>query len=479
MAPPPEVRTPPGLARPAREAPPRPAPPVALEPRREYPEHREYHGNHPNHAYSEHPAAPNYHAPAQPEPRYGRHAPTRDQYVYAEQPKRRGTILRVIGLVLLCALIAGGVGALVTQMILRDWEAIHLEAPEVPTETPEPETRPNSEGVLTATEISELGRQQVVSIRAEVSTVDPFGQTATRIATGTGFILSPDGHILTNYHVVAGAGSITVSMEDGRELEATFLGGEFVTSDVAVLRINATELSPVTFGRSADLRVGESIFAIGNPLELQHSISSGIVSALDREVSLEQGQTISMFQIDASVNRGNSGGPVYNEFGEVVGIVTAKATIDGVEGIGFAIPIEDAMRYAERIIAGNQNQAQSESPSQEQEQGQEHTQTQTAQGTGPWLGVSPVTVTESQAEEFGLVIGVFVNSVYADTAAERGGMRVGDIITAFGGTPIRTVEDLRTVIAQHAVGDTVVLTIWRDGAMQAISLTLSGRPAEQ
>jgi len=382
----------------------------------------------------------------------------------------------VIGLILLCAIIAGGVGALVTQMFLRDWEATHLAVPEVPTETLEPEATPGvSPGsILTATEISELGRQQVVSIRAEVVGTDTFGRTTTRTSSGTGFILSADGYILTNYHVVEGASEITVSMEDGTVFAASLLGGEFVTSDVAVLKIDAAGLTPVTIGSSADLQVGESIFAIGNPLELYHSISSGIVSALDREVSLEQGQTMSMFQIDASVNHGNSGGPVYNEFGEVVGIVTARASIDGVEGIGFAIPIEDAMRYAERIMAGGQGQEQEQDPgqNQEQEQGQ-------AQGTEPWLGISPVTVTAEQAEEFGLVPGVFANSVYPDTAAAHAGMQAGDIITAFGGAPIRTVEDLRAAIVRHTVGDTVVLTVWRDGQTREVSLTLTARPAEQ
>jgi len=470
---PPEIRTPPGLAHPAREipsreAPHRAAPPVALEPRPEYQEYQGYHGNPPSH-----PAVPNYHVPAQPEPQYGRHAPTREQYAYTERPKRGGTVLRVIGLILLCALIAGGVGALVTQMFLRDWEATHMSGAEeyAPTEThePVPEETQNPGGVLTATEIAALGREQVVSIRAEVESTDTFGRPTTRLATGTGFILTADGYILTNYHVVEGARSIVVAMEDGREFEAAFLGGDFVTSDVAVLRIAVTGLSPVTIGRAADLRVGESIFAIGNPLELQHSISAGIVSALDREVSLEQGPLISMFQIDASVNPGNSGGPVYNELGEVVGIVTAKATIDGVEGIGFAIPIEDAMRYVQRIIQGG---------GQEQDQNQDQNQGQT-QGNEPWLGISPVTVTDSQAEEFGLVIGVFTNGIYPNTAAERGGMQVGDIITAFSGVPVRTVEDLRDAIARYTVGDIVNLTVWRAGEIIQVSITLAGRPAEQ
>ena len=457
-----EIRTPPGLSRqPSREASPQrggyaaptapPVPPVALESR------PEYHGS----------PVPDYHIPAQPEPRRERYAPSREQYVYVNQPKRRGVVLLVICLVLLCALIAGGVGAAVSQMILRDWEAVHMSGPEAGEVIPTPDAPPRPGGILTATEISELGRLQVVSIRAEVSGVDSFGRPTTRLATGTGFIISAEGYILTNYHVIEDADGIVISMEDGREFAATVLGGEFVTSDVAVLKIEAEELFPVTIGNSAALRVGESIFAIGNPLELYHSISSGIVSALDREVSLEQGQTISMFQIDASVNRGNSGGPVYNERGEVVGIVTAKASIDGVEGIGFAIPIEDAMRHAQRIIARE--------PGQEQESGGQDT----TQDNQPWLGISPITVPAEHAEEFGLVPGVFVNSVYANTAAERAGLQMGDVIVAFGGTPVTTVEELRDAIARYVVGDTVNLLVWRDGDTRQVSLTLAARPAEQ
>jgi len=399
-----------------------------------------------------------------------RAAPTREP-ISSAPPRRRGNVVRVILLVLLCAVIAGGTGAFVAQMVLRDWESLlpNGEAPgiysPIETPTPTPESTPLPEGILSATEISELGRQQVVSIRAEVSDVDAAGNPVSRVASGTGFIISNDGYILTNYHVIAGATRITVSMDNGSSFEAMLLGGEFVTSDLAVLKIEAMGLSPAQIGRSAELQVGTPIYVVGNPLDLSHSLTSGLVSALDRDVSIDHGQVISMFQIDASVNPGNSGGPVYNQFGEIVGIVTAKSSMDGVEGIGFALPIDDAMRYAQQIIARGPAPTPTPPPAQ-------------PQGDQPWLGISPITISPEDAEEFDIVPGVFVQGMYPDTAAARGGMQEGDIIVSLGGIPTFSVEALRDAMAGFAIGDTIEVTVWRDGEMLSLTLTLTARPAD-
>jgi len=487
-----EFRTPPGLARAPQQAPPRmpePAPythaPPVQPPAHPASPQREYYGSPRQEYYAPAPpSAPTTQlAPSRaeyyPEPYqqeqyapleyYGesnqeyytpvreRIAPTREPIV-SDPPKRRGGVLRVILLVLLCVVVAGGTGAFMAQMILRDWEAmLPTEMPgiQAPIETPEPlpTSTPLPEGVLSATEISELGRQQVVSIRAEV---------AGRVASGTGFIISDDGYILTNYHVVEGASRITVSMDNGASHEAVLLGGEFVTSDVAVLKIDAEGLSPAEIGRSATLQVGTPIYVVGNPLELNHSLTSGLVSALDREVSIDHGQVISMFQIDASVNPGNSGGPVYNQFGEIVGIVTAKSNLDGVEGIGFALPIDDAMRYAMEIIA----RGPAPSPPAQ------------AQGNQPWLGISPIPITQEDAEEFQMMPGVFVQNVYEGSAAEQAGMQEGDVILYLDGVQVPTVDALREIISRHSVGDTVMVTIWRNGEILELPLTLTARPAD-
>jgi len=370
----------------------------------------------------------------------------------------------------------------VSQRIISDWEATweesleaafeaawdaHLLAytptvpdppplPPEPSPTPPPATPIRTGNALAPEEIYELGRQPVVGITTEVTTTNAFGQATTGRVSGSGFIVSTDGYILTNYHVIEGATQILVMLADYSIHEATLIGGEGITSDMAVLRIDPTNLHlhVATIGDVSTMRVGSPIYAIGNPLgELTFTMTSGIVSALNREVAVGQGQTLNMFQIDAAVNSGNSGGPVYNEFGEVVGIVTAKSGLAGVEGIGFAIPIDDAMHYATQLI----------------EQGYI---------PRPYLGIFPVTVSESYAYYYDTVVGVFVNTVYPDTAAERGGMLVGDIIIAMSGREIRTVEDLRAVLAGYSPGDTVLITVFRDGGQLDLTIVLGNRPAE-
>jgi len=373
---------------------------------------------------------------------------------------------QVFCLLLLCALAGGGAGVFVVQNAIADWEAdldaviasvqqvpdsIAEPVPDAPTPVqPLEPTRVGNR--LTAEEVFELGREQVVGVTTELAGTNIFGQATTGQVSGSGFIISDDGYILTNYHVIEGASRILVVLADGTVHEATMLGGEHITSDLAVLKIEAEGLPAAQIGNSDELRVGASIYAIGNPLgELTHTITSGIVSALDRTVAIEQGQSINMFQIDAAVNTGNSGGPVYNEFGEVVGIVTAKASETGVEGIGFAIPIGDAMRYASQLIDRGYI-------------------------ARPHLGILPVTVTESYAYHFRTVVGVFVNTVYPDTAADRGGILEGDIITALDGNEVRTVEELRIVLNGFAPGDQITVTVFRDRDHMDIVVVLGDRP---
>jgi len=388
-------------------------------------------------------------------------------------PKKKGKggrVFRVICLILVCALIGGVTGAYVSQRIMTGLEdeimttIQNFQPPPMPTPLPTPDPTPDPTPAtpvrdgdrLTAEDIYTLGRGQVVGITAEIVRTNAFGQATTAQVSGSGFIISPEGYILTNYHVIEDATRIMVMLSDYSRHEARFVGGESITSDMAVLKIDATGLglSVADIGNSSQLRVGASIYAIGNPLgELTHTITAGIVSALGREVAIAQGQSLTMFQIDAAVNTGNSGGPVYNEQGEVVGIVTAKAAMPAVEGIGFAIPIDDAMRYANFLI-------------------------ERGYIPRPHLGIYPVTVTESYAENFSTVLGVFVNTVHPGSAAERGGVLVGDVITAFDGRPIFTVEQLRAALSGFAPGDTVQLTIFRDGEHRTLSVTLGDRPPE-
>lgn len=383
---------------------------------------------------------------------------------YRPRHRRRARhgVFRLLCLMLACALLGGVGGALIAGRRLNEFESILQQS--LPAETamastttpsmPQAATPLGTGAALSAEEIFDLGQEQVVGITTEVTTANIFGQSSVAIVTGTGFIVSADGYILTNYHVIEGASRITARLADGRSFDARLVGGENYTSDTAVLKIEAQTLPAARIGRSDTMRVGARIYAIGNPLgELTHTMTRGIVSALDREIAVEQGRVLNMFQIDAAVNSGNSGGPVYNEFGEVVGIVTAKANLAGVEGIGFAIPIDDAMTYANQLM----------------EQG--HI-------TRPYLGIYPVTISEAYAYHYDLIVGVFVHSVFPDTAAARAGMQEGDIITEFGGTAIATTQQLRTALGNHAANETVTVTVFRNGKLLPLQVTLSARPAD-
>ena len=195
----------------------------------------------------------------------------------------------------------------------------------------------------------------MVGISTTVTGYNMFGQLTSNAVTGTGFILSEDGYILTNNHVVEDAVStgstVTVKLHDGSEYPAAIVGTEGNTNDIAVLKIDAEGLSPVTLGDSDKMQVGENIYVVGNPLgELTYTMTAGIISALDREIAADRNTTLNMFQLDAAVNSGNSGGPVFNDRGQVIGVVTAKYNSSGVEGLGFAIPINDAVSIAEDLI---------------------------------------------------------------------------------------------------------------------------------
>jgi len=365
--------------------------------------------------------------------------------------------------------VGGGSAFVVVQLTLSEFEDTLLSdldaalVAAIPTPFPAEDLPPQAQATpvrdgnpLTPEEIFQRGRQQVVGITTEITGTNIFGQQTTGRTSGSGFIISADGYILTNYHVIEGASRILVMLEDYSMHEAELIGGEGVTSDLAVLRIDAANLNlqAAPIGSSSDMRVGSPIYALGNPLgELTFTFTAGVVSALNRQVSIDQGQTLNMFQLDAAVNSGNSGGPVYNEFGEVVGIVTAKTALAGVEGIGFALPIDEAMAYAAQLM--------------------EH-----GVIARPYLGIFPVTVTESYAYYYDLVVGAFVNTVYPDTAAARGGMLEGDIITAMNGREIRTVEDLRDALAGYAPGQQVLITVFRDGAHLDLTVTLDNRPPQ-
>ena len=284
-----------------------------------------------------------------------------------------------------------------------------------------------------------------------------YGQSQVESGAGSGVIISSDGYILTCAHVVDGASTITVTIDD-KDYTATLVG-EDTTSDIAVIKIDADGLTPATVGDSDSLKVGQSVMAVGNPLgELGGTVTGGMISALNRSVTIQgtsSTNTMSLIQMDASVSPGNSGGGLFNMNGELIGIVNAKSSSSDAEGLGFAIPINDAIKVAEELL-------------------------QNGYVTGrPYLGISYLAVTDAQtAQQLGVnSYGVYIMEVVKGGPAEQAGLKAGDRIVSIDGTEIASKDDLGTLMQKHAAGDTLSITVARDGQMQTVSVTLGEKTA--
>lgn len=301
----------------------------------------------------------------------------------------------------------------------------------------------------------------VVSIRTSATAgYNFFGQPVQSASAGSGFVLSKDGYILTNYHVVKNAETVTVTMYNGDEFSARYIGGE-EDYDIAVIKVEAEDLQPVTLGDSGSLNVGDHVLAIGNPLgELTFSMSGGMVSCVDRAINVD-GTPFNMIQTDASINPGNSGGPLFNQFGEVVGIVSAKysqsSSGTAVEGLGFAIPINDVFSMVKDIMTNGYV------------------------SNRPYLGITPQTLTEGTAAQFhyDVTAGVFINYVEPDSAADKAGLKMGDVITKVDGTEIKTVEDLNLAKKKYSAGDTATLEVYRPDGTVTVKITWGAAPRDE
>ena len=285
--------------------------------------------------------------------------------------------------------------------------------------------------------------RQVVGVRTEITRTNFFGMTSSGAVSGSGFIISGDGYILTNYHVVEEAYErkldIQVMTYDGSTYNATIVGVE-PSNDVAVLKVEASGLDSAVLGDSDVIRVGDSVFAVGNPLgELEFSMSTGHVSALDRMITTEENESINMFQIDAAVNEGNSGGPVYDAYGDVVGIVTAKYSSSGVEGLGFAIPINDVKTIIDDLITKGYVTGKA------------------------YMGVS---VREGYnamySQYYETPLGAMIDSVSPGSAAEKAGLQRFDIITAIGEYAVEDFNGLKAALRHFSAYETTELTVYRD-----------------
>ena len=283
--------------------------------------------------------------------------------------------------------------------------------------------------------------------------------TSEASASGSGIIIKEDGYILTNNHVVdsssqstyydiSEATSVKVTLfNDDKEYDAKIVGKDSQT-DLAVLKIDAEGLTAAEFANSDEVKVGEFAMAVGNPLDLGTTITCGVVSAINREVDdAEDGSKYVVLQTDAAINSGNSGGPLVNANGEVIGITSLKLASTGVEGIGFAIPINSTVNIIDDLITYNKVRR-------------------------PYIGISGRDLNEETAKKYNLVEGVYVVSVEEYSAAEKAGLKAQDIITAVDGQEIKTMDELNEIKNKHSIGDQIKLKIVRDGSEKEINLTL-------
>ena len=367
--------------------------------------------------------------------------------------------LKITVLALCCALVGGAVGGGTVWAVSRGGSATNVNV------SSRPATQVSINTIDGKTEMSDAevyaaNVNSVVSINVTgTSGTNFFGQPVQTASAGSGFVLTEDGFIVTNYHVVKDADTVKVTMYNGDEYDAKYVGGD-EDYDIAVIKVEAADLQAVTLGNSTLLNVGDHVLAIGNPLgELTFSMSGGMVSSVNRAINVD-GTPFNMIQTDASINPGNSGGPLLNQCGEVVGIVSAKYSSysdESVEGLGFAIPINDVFAMIQDIMTNGyvSNKA--------------------------YLGATVGTMTQSMAQQYRYDIseGVFIYSVEENGPAAQAGLQLGDVITKVGDTEIATFEELTAAKKSYSAGDTVTLTVYRGGQTITVELTWGAVPADQ
>ena len=393
-----------------------------------------------------------------------------DTSVPPEAPRkkkgRRGA--KIVALLLACLIVGGGAGAggaaLYGHLSGGGTPAADEEEGTTIYEAQTPLSAVNVSSVpsgspMSAAEIYAANVDATVGITVDVVTTNWWGMTTSGAAAGSGFVITQDGYIVTNYHVinVQGAQTITVAMYDGTTYPAEVVGFD-EAHDLAVLKIDASGLQTVVLGDSDSLVVGEPVAAIGNPLgELTFSLTTGVISALDRTVTMDSGTVMDLLQTDCAINSGNSGGPLFNEYGEVIGITNAKYSSSSsgqasIDNIGFAIPIDQVKDLITQLI-------------------------ETGEIGQPYLGVSVLTA-RTEGQQDGVPAGAYVVSVEEGGPAARAGVRAGDVITALNGDAVETQQELTSLKSQYKVGQTVTLTVVRGGETLALEVVLGVTPEE-
>ena len=307
----------------------------------------------------------------------------------------------------------------------------------------------DTSGMTATQKVAALAADSVVEITTESVTTGNFFQQQIVSGAGSGVILSADGYIATNHHVVDGASKLAVTLRDGTQYEAELVGSDEKT-DLAVIKIEASGLQPAVFGSSADLQVGELAVAIGNPLgQLGGTVTDGIISALDREITID-GEIMHLLQTSAAINAGNSGGGLFNASGELIGIVNAKSSGEGVEGLGFAIPSDMAKPVLEELMQKGYVSGRIS------------------------LGMTLLDIDDVQTAMMYRVssLGVYVLSVEDDSNAAKAGIESGDRIVSVNGTEISSTSDVTAILDQMSVGDQMEITIERSGRKGSATITL-------
>lgn len=370
------------------------------------------------------------------------------------QKTKKHSIGKIIALVTCCSILSAGVGAGTAALVSNSAKSSHSSGTTLNVGTHEDTTISvnsiESGSLMSAAEVYAKNANATVGITTSITT-NYFGWTTSSAASGSGFIISEDGYILTNYHVVEDSNSITVTAYDGTKYEASIVGVD-ESNDLAVLKIDATGLDCVTLGNSDKLNVGDDVVAIGNPLgELTFSLTKGAVSALNRDITISTGYSMKLIQTDCAINSGNSGGALFNMYGEVIGITNAKysgssSSSASIDNIGFAIPINSVIDIVKGII-------------------------ETGTITKNDIGVS----LQDYSTGFGFTASsyAYVTAVESDSNAEEAGIQKGDIILKVNGTEVSGASEVISIIQGVENGEEVTLTIYRNGQSQDVSVTVS------
>ncbi len=312
---------------------------------------------------------------------------------------------------------------------------------------------PAHNDLLTPADVYEQNVNATVAISTEGVTTNGWGQSTRFASSGSGFIITHDGYIVTNHHVIDNATTIKVLLTSGETLDAELIGSD-EENDVALLKVDGQDLPVVSLGDSDSLQVGDQVAAIGNPLgELTNTLTVGYVSALDREINTD-GTPINMLQTDTAINSGNSGGPLFDMYGNVIGITTAKYASSKIEGLGFAVPINDAMYIVYDLIEYGYVTSR------------------------PYMGVSLKDMDSVTASYYSLPVGVYVGAVEEGSAAATAGVEAGDIIVGLGDRQVTCYTELSAALKQYKAGDSTSLTVFRAGAELELEITFDERIPE-